>query len=146
MDKRRNKQASIIHLCSSSVGAANLFSVLAYALSTFDKIKKENKEENQVPARRKVEFYKNIGYIIPIFTDWTNFSSGEKEVSREKERIVGVEMDARPLQKHHPRFRSVFSKWITRVRNAYVHHTITIVYSCCLPYVLERVKYAASAR
>lgn len=48
MDKRGNKQTSIIHLCSSSVGAANLFSGLAYALSTFDKIKKKDKEENRV--------------------------------------------------------------------------------------------------
>lgn len=58
MNKRGNKQTSIIHLCSSSVGAANLFSGLAYALSTFDKIKKKIKKKTEF-SETKDKIYKN---------------------------------------------------------------------------------------
>lgn len=60
MDKRGNEQTPIIHLCSSSVGAANLFSGLAYALSTFDKIKKKTKKKTEFQARRKVDYFTKI--------------------------------------------------------------------------------------
>lgn len=60
MDKRGNEQTPIIHLCSSSVGAANLFSGLAYAFSTFDKIKKKTKKKTEFQARRKIDYFTKI--------------------------------------------------------------------------------------